>query len=170
MVKCVIGDDIYYMKKALVEANKAFKLEEIPIGAIIVYDGKIIGRGYNVRNFKKNPLGHAELIAISKASKYIDDWRLENCTMYVTVEPCPMCAGAIVQSRIKKLVYGCDNPKAGCCGSILNIVHEPKFNHQVEVLDGVLEKECSELMKVFFGGLREKISLLKEKDNNSNIK
>ncbi|HAN10046.1 MAG TPA: tRNA-specific adenosine deaminase [Clostridiales bacterium] len=149
------SDDIYYMKKALDQANKAYKLEEIPIGAIIVYDGKIIGRGYNSRNLKKNPLGHAELIAIRKASKYIDDWRLEKCTIYVTVEPCPMCAGAIVQSRIKRLVYGCDNKKAGCCGSILNIACEPKFNHQVEVLAGVMEKECSELMKVFFETLRK---------------
>ena len=148
------NDDIYYMKEALYEADIAYKLDEIPIGAVIVCDNKIIARGHNVRNTDKNPLGHAELIAIDGAAKYIQDWRLEECTMYVTVEPCPMCAGAIVQSRIKRLVYGCDNNKAGSCGSILNIVEESRYNHQVEVTRYVLENECACMMKSFFKKLR----------------
>ena len=145
-----------YMKEAIRQAKKAYALGEVPIGCVIVYEGKIIGRGYNRRTIDKNTLAHAEMIAIKKASKKLDDWRLEDCTMYVTLEPCQMCSGAIVQSRMKKVVIGCMNPKAGCAGSILNLLQMEEFNHQVELEIGVLEEECSNLMKNFFKELREK--------------
>ena len=122
-----------YMKEALKQAKKAYALGEVPIGCVIVHEGKIIGRGYNRRNTDKNTLAHAEITAINKASKVIGDWRLEECTLYVTLEPCQMCAGAIVQARIPEVVMGCMNPKAGCAGSILNILEIPQFNHQVKV-------------------------------------
>ena len=145
-----------YMREALKQAKKAYTLGEVPIGCVIVHQGKIIGRGYNRRNTDKNTLAHAEITAINKASKYIGDWRLEECTMYVTLEPCQMCAGAIVQARIPQVVMGCMNPKAGCAGSILNILDMPQFNHQVEVTRGILEQECSDMLKLFFTGLRER--------------
>lgn len=148
--------DVKYMKEALRQAKKAYALEETPIGCVIVYEGKIIGRGYNRRNTDKNPLAHAEITAIKKASRRLGDWRLEGCTMYVTLEPCQMCAGAIVQSRIDRVVVGCMNPKAGCAGSILNLLQMPEFNHQVELTTGILEEECSQMMKTFFKELREK--------------
>ena len=122
-----------YMKEALKQAKKAYALGEVPIGCVIVHEGKIIGRGYNRRNTDKNTLAHAEITAINKASKVIGDWRLEECTLYVTLEPCQMCAGAIVQARIPEVVMGCMNPKAGCAGSILNILEMPQFKHQVKV-------------------------------------
>lgn len=143
-----------YMKEALKQARKALKLGEVPIGCVIVYEGKIIGRGYNRRNTDKSTLSHAEITAIRKASKVIGDWRLEECTLYVTLEPCQMCAGAIVQARIPEVVMGCMNPKAGCAGSILNILDMPEFNHQVATTRGVLEQECSDILKVFFTELR----------------
>ena len=126
-----------YMKQALTQAEKAYKLGEVPIGCIIVYEGKIIARGYNRRNTDKNTIAHAEITAIRKASKVIGDWRLEDCTMYVTLEPCQMCAGAIVQARIPEISIGCMNAKAGCAGSILNILNMPEFNHQVKAYYGV---------------------------------
>lgn len=143
-----------YMKEALRQAKKAYALGEVPIGCVIVHEGKIIGRGYNRRNTDKNTLAHAEITAIKKASKVIGDWRLEECTLYVTLEPCQMCAGAIVQARIPEVVMGCMNPKAGCAGSILNILEMPEFNHQVAVTRGILEEECSEMLKTFFAELR----------------
>lgn len=143
-----------YMKEAIRQAKKAFALGEVPIGCVIVHEGKIIGRGYNRRNTDKNTLAHAEITAINKASKKIGDWRLENCTLYVTLEPCQMCAGAIVQARIPEVVMGCMNPKAGCAGSVLNILDMPEFNHQVAVTRGILEQECSDLLKLFFTELR----------------
>lgn len=143
-----------YMKEALKQAKKAYALGEVPIGCVIVHEGKIIGRGYNRRNTDKNTLAHAEITAINKASKKIGDWRLEECTLYVTLEPCQMCAGAIVQARIPEVVMGCMNPKAGCAGSILNILEHPSFNHQVSVTRGILEEECSEMLKTFFTELR----------------
>lgn len=143
-----------YMKEALKQAKKAYALGEVPIGCVIVHEGKIIGRGYNRRNTDKNTLAHAEITAINKASKIIGDWRLEECTLYVTLEPCQMCAGAIVQARIPEVVMGCMNPKAGCAGSILNILEMPEFNHQVSVTRGVLEQECSDMLKLFFTELR----------------
>lgn len=146
--------DEKYMKAAIRQAKKAMELGEVPIGCVIVYEDKIIGRGYNRRNTDKNTLSHAEITAIRKASKKIGDWRLEDCTLYVTLEPCQMCAGAIVQARIPKVVMGCMNPKAGCAGSILNILNMPEFNHQVESTRGILEEECSGLLKTFFKDLR----------------
>lgn len=143
-----------YMKEALKQAKKASALGEVPIGCIIVYEDKIIGRGYNRRNTDKNTLAHAEITAINKASKKIGDWRLEGCTLYVTLEPCQMCAGAIVQARITEVVMGSMNPKAGCGGSILNILEMPQFNHQAQVTRGILEEECSYMLTSFFKELR----------------
>ncbi len=145
-----------FMKAALREAKKAEKIEEVPIGCVIVHNGKIIARGYNRRNIDKNTLAHAELSAIKKASKKLGDWRLEGCTMYVTLEPCQMCAGAIVQSRMDKVVIGAMNPKAGCAGSVLNLLQVPAFNHQVALETGILEAECSSMLTDFFKALREK--------------
>lgn len=158
-----------YMKMAIAQAKKAATLGEVPIGCVIVCDGKVIGRGYNRRKTDKNTLSHAELNAIKKASKKMGDWRLEECTMYVTLEPCQMCSGAIVQARIPKVVMGCMNPKAGCAGSILNLLDEPRFNHQVEIVKGVLEDECSALLTDFFKALRIKNALLKEKAKNEEL-
>lgn len=149
-------EDEKYMKEAIRQAKKAWKLWEVPIGCVIVHEGKIIARGYNRRNTDKNTLSHAELNAIRKASRYVGDWRLEECTMYVTLEPCQMCAGAIVQARIPKVVIGCMNPKAGCAGSILNLLNMKEFNHQVEVVRDVLHDECSSMLSDFFRELREK--------------
>ena len=143
-----------YMREALKEARKASRIGEVPIGCVIVYQDKIIGRGYNKRNKNKTTLAHAELIAIQKASKTMGDWRLEDCTMYVTLEPCQMCSGAIVQARIKKVVVGAMNPKAGCAGSILNILQMKEFNHQVELEIGILEEECTQVLQTFFKELR----------------
>ncbi len=152
-----------YMRAALQQAKKALALGEVPIGCVIVHEGKIIGRGYNRRNTDKNTLAHAEITAINKASKKIGDWRLEECTLYVTLVPCQMCAGAIVQARIPEVVMGCMNPKAGCAGSILNILDMPQFNHQVAVTSGVLEEECSAMLKTLFVELRERNKLEKER-------
>ena len=147
-------EDIKYMKQAITQAKKAYKLLEVPIGCVIVYNGKVIGRGYNRRNADKSVLSHAEILAIRKACKQEGDWRLEGCTIYITLEPCPMCAGAIVQARIPRVVIGCMNPKAGCAGSVLDMLHEPGFNHQVQVEAGVLKEECSGIMTRFFHELR----------------
>ena len=148
--------DEKYMKEAIRQARKAYAIGEVPIGCVIVYKDKIIGRGYNRRMADKNTLSHAELIAIRKASRKMDDWRLEECTMYVTLEPCQMCSGAIVQSRMSRVVVGCMNPKAGCAGSILNLLQMKEFNHQAELTTGVLEEECSQMMKDFFKELRSR--------------
>ena len=145
----------HYMKEAIRQAKKAAALKEVPIGCVIVYDGRIIARGYNRRTVDKNVLAHAEIIAMRKACRILGDWRLEDCTMYVTLEPCPMCAGAIVQARIPKVVIGCMNPKAGCAGSVLDMLHEDGFNHQVETKVGLLGEECSQMLKDFFKALRE---------------
>ncbi|MCI9082384.1 MAG: nucleoside deaminase [Lachnospiraceae bacterium] len=145
-----------FMKEAIRQARKAAKIDEVPIGCVIVYEDKIIARGYNRRNTDKNTLAHAELSAIRKASKKLGDWRLEGCTIYVTLEPCQMCAGAIVQARIDKVVIGSMNPKAGCAGSVLNLLQMSAFNHQTELERGVLEEECSRLLSDFFKNLREK--------------
>ena len=148
--------DEKYMKAAIREAKKAYKLDEVPSGCVIVQNDKIIARGYNRRNTDKNTLAHAEISAIKKASKKTGDWRLEDCTMYVTLEPCQMCAGAIVQSRLKKVVIGSMNPKAGCAGSVINLLQMKQFNHQVEMERGILEEECSTMLSTFFQELREK--------------
>ena len=147
-------DEEKFMKEAIRQAKKAYALREVPIGCVIVYEGKIIARGYNRRNTDKNTTSHAEINAIRKASKKLGDWRLEGCTLYVTLEPCQMCAGAIVQARIDKVVIGSMNPKAGCAGSVLNLLEMDGFNHKVEVERGVLEEECSTMLSGFFKELR----------------
>ncbi len=149
-------DHEMYMREAYRLAKKAYRQEETPIGCVIVRDGRIIGKGYNRRNKKKNSLAHAEIMAISQACKKVGDWRLEDCTMYVTLEPCPMCAGAIVQARMPQVVIGARNPKAGCAGSVINILDMDGFNHRVELVDGVMREECEQLMTGFFRELREK--------------
>ncbi len=146
--------DEKYMKEAIKQARKAAAVGDVPIGCVIVYEDKIIARGYNKRNAKKTTLAHAELLAIEKASKVINDWRLEECTMYITLEPCQMCAGAIIQARIPRVVVGAMNKKAGCAGSVINLFQIPAFNHQVEFEKGVLEEECSALLSDFFKELR----------------
>ncbi len=150
----VMTTDEKYMKAAIAQAKKAYALGEVPIGCVIVYEDRIIGRGYNRRNTDKSTLSHAEITAIRKASKAIGDWRLEGCTLYVTLEPCQMCSGAIVQARIPRVVMGCMNPKAGCAGSIFNLLNVPAFNHQVDTTRGVLEEACSSLLTDFFKSLR----------------
>ncbi len=149
-------EDERFMKEAIRQARKAEAIGDVPIGCVIVSDGKIIARGYNKRNKNKTVLAHAELLAISKACKKAGDWRLEECTMYITLEPCQMCAGAIVQARIPRVVIGSMNPKAGCGGSILNLLQMEEFNHQVDVTRGVLEEECSRMLSDFFRNLRRK--------------
>lgn len=149
-------EDERFMKEAIRQARKAEAIGDVPIGCVIVSDGKIIARGYNKRNKNKTVLAHAELLAMSKACKKAGDWRLEECTMYITLEPCQMCAGAIVQARIPRVVIGSMNPKAGCGGSILNLLQMEEFNHQVDVTRGVLEEECSRMLSDFFRNLRRK--------------
>ena len=151
-----MNPDEKYMKEAIKQAKKAYALAEVPIGCVIVYQDQIIARGYNRRTIDHNTLAHAELQAIKKASNKLGDWRLEDCTMYVTLEPCQMCAGALVQARMKRVVIGCMNPKAGCAGSILNLLNMEAFNHQVETTIGVLGEECSDMMKQFFKELRNR--------------
>lgn len=145
-----------FMSEAIKLAKKAKKMNEVPIGCVIVYKDKIIGKGYNRRIIEKTALAHAELKAIKKACNKMEDWRLDDCEMYVTLEPCQMCSGAIVQSRIKKVYIGCMNPKAGCAGSIMNLLNVKEFNHQVEIETGILEEECSIMLKDFFAELRKK--------------
>lgn len=145
-----------FMRLAYDEAEKAAEIDEIPIGCVIVLDDEIIGRGYNRRVIEKNVLAHAEIIALNEACKNIGDWRVEGATLFVTVEPCPMCAGAIVQARIKEVVFGTRNPKAGCVGSVCNLLQEERFNHQVEIVEGVMAEECQLQMKEFFKELRRK--------------
>lgn len=160
--------DEKYMREAIKQAKKAYQLGEVPIGCVIVYRDKIIGRGYNRRNTDKNTLAHAEITAINKASKKMKDWRLEECTLYVTLEPCQMCAGAIVQARITEVVMGSMNPKAGCGGSILNLLEMPEFNHQVIVRRGVLAEECTRMLTTFFKELRVRNKLEKESQKSGN--
>ena len=163
------AEDEKYMKEAIRQAKKAWKIEEVPIGCVIVYQGKIIGRGYNRRTTDKNPLAHAEISAIKKASKVMGDWRLEECTLYVTLEPCQMCSGALVQSRIDEVVIGCMNSKAGCAGSVMNLLQVEGFNHQVKITQGVLEEECSQMMKSFFKELRKKQKMKKKEQESANM-
>lgn len=155
--------DEKYMGQALKQAEKAGLLDEVPIGCVIVHEGKVIARGYNRRNTDKSTLAHAEVAAIRKASRKLSDWRLEDCTLYVTLEPCQMCAGAIVQARVGRVVIGAMNPKAGCAGSILNLLEMKEFNHRVNVTRGVLEEQCSQILKDFFAGLRKRV-----KEENTN--
>lgn len=145
-----------WMKEAIEEARKAESIAEVPIGAVIVYEGRIIGRGHNLRETSLDPTAHAEMIAIREASAAKSAWRLSGCTLYVTLEPCPMCAGAIVQSRIDRVVFGTADPKAGCCGTLMNLLQEDRFNHRADIVEGVLREECAELLSGFFRRLREK--------------
>lgn len=160
-------EDERYMKEALRQAKKAAALDEVPIGCVVVFEGKIIARGYNRRNTDKSVLAHAEIMALKKAGKVLGDWRLEGCTIYITLEPCQMCAGAIVQARIPRVVMGTMNAKAGCGGSVLNILQTQQFNHQADVTRGVLEEECRTLMQDFFQRLRKKKAA--EQDTASGI-
>ena len=155
--------DEKYMKEAIKQAKKAYKIDEVPIGCVIVYEGKIIARGYNRRNTDKTTLAHAEISAIKKAARVLGDWRLEGCTIYVTLEPCQMCAGAIVQARADRVVIGCMNPKAGCAGSVINLLQMKQFNHQTELAKGICEEECSTILSEFFKKLRQKKKLEKNK-------
>lgn len=150
-----MNDNEKFMKQAIKEAKKAYEKEEVPVGAVIVKDGKIIARGHNLKETKLNTIKHAEIIAIEKASKKLSSWRLENCDLYVTLEPCAMCAGAIINSRIRKAYIGTDDEKTGACGSVLNLF-EYKFNHKVEVEKGILKQECKEILQRFFKELRLK--------------
>jgi tRNA(adenine34) deaminase len=145
-----------WMKLAIEEANKAGAIGEVPIGAIVVKDGEVIGRGHNLRETGMDPTAHAEMIAIREASQHLNAWRLSGCTLYVTLEPCPMCAGAIVQGRVDHVVYGAMDPKAGCAGTLFNLLEEPRFNHQPTVLAGILEQECGDLLRDFFRALRQR--------------
>jgi tRNA(adenine34) deaminase len=144
----------YFMAEALKEAQKAFDMDEVPIGAVIVKDGKIIGRGYNRKEETCDATAHAEIMAIKEASEKLNAWRLTGCTMYVTLEPCSMCAGALVNARIDKLVIGASDPKTGACGSVFNIVQDKRLNHQIELETGILEEDCSTILKLFFEKLR----------------
>ncbi|MCR5301185.1 MAG: tRNA adenosine(34) deaminase TadA [Lachnospiraceae bacterium] len=160
-------EDEKYMRHALAQAKKAYALGEVPIGCVIVYDNKIIGRGYNRRNTDGNTLSHAEITAIRKASRVMGDWRLEGCTMYVTLEPCQMCAGACVQARLDRVVIGCMSPKSGCAGSVINLLQMDDFNHRVEITKDILSDECSSLLTRFFEELRERNRAEKNKDDSS---
>ena len=149
------------MQEALVEAQKAYVFDEVPIGAVVVKDGKIIGRGHNLRERVKDPTLHAEIIAIKQAAKALGSWRLSDCDLYVTIEPCPMCAGAVLQARIRQLIFGARDPKAGCAGSLYNLLQDSRFNHQTEVVEGVLEEDCSQIMKDYFRQKRNKTDQFK---------
>lgn len=153
----VTEEDLFYMREAIAEAEKAEALHEVPIGAVIVRDGEIIARGHNLRESTLDPTAHAEMIAIRSASESLNAWRLLDCTLYVTLEPCPMCAGAIVQSRISRVVYGTGDPKAGCAGTLMNLLQEPRFNHRAEVVPDVLQAECAAQLTSFFRKLRRKL-------------
>ena len=155
-----VNEDVFFMKEALIEAQKAYALDETPIGAVVVYEGKIIGKGHNRRNTDKNALSHAEIIAIDEACKTMGDWRLEECSIYITLEPCPMCAGAIVQARVPRVVFGTKSPKAGFGGSIINVLQMNELNHQCEIVEDVCKEECSELIKEYFRGIRNKNIIL----------
>jgi tRNA(adenine34) deaminase len=156
-----ISDELY-MKEAIKEAKKAEALNEVPIGAIVVIDGKIISRAHNLRESKQSAVAHAEILAIEQACKLIGSWRLENASLYVTLEPCAMCSGAIILSRVKRVVYGATDPKGGCAGTFMNLLQDERFNHQSEVTSGVLEEECGQLLSDFFRQLREKRKIAKK--------
>jgi tRNA(adenine34) deaminase len=151
-----------WMGVALEEAKKAERLGEVPIGAVIVRNGELIAKAYNLREITQNPMGHAECLAIKKASETLGSWRLTECDLYVTLEPCPMCSGAIIQSRISRVIYGASDPKAGCAGTLMNLLQEPRFNHEAEVIQGILEESCKTILSQFFKSLREKRRLKKK--------
>jgi len=148
-------DDIY-MREAIKEAKKAETLDEVPIGAVLVMGEKIISRAHNLRECEQNAIAHAELLAIDEACRISGSWRLDESTLYVTLEPCPMCAGAIILSRVKRVVYGASDPKGGCAGTLMNLLQDERFNHQSEITKGVLEMECGQLLSDFFKRIRER--------------
>ena len=154
--------DEYFMKEAIKEAKKAEELKEVPIGAVIVIGDKIISQAHNLRESRQNAVAHAELLAIDQACREMESWRLEEATLYVTLEPCPMCSGAIILSRVKRVVYGAADPKGGCAGTFMNLLQDERFNHQSEVTRGVLENECSQLLSDFFRGIRARKKLEKK--------
>ncbi|WP_420489572.1 tRNA adenosine(34) deaminase TadA [Neobacillus niacini] len=156
------NSDEFYMREAINEARKAESLAEVPIGAIIIMDGKVISRAHNLRETNQNAVAHAELLAIEQACQETGSWRLENATLYVTLEPCAMCSGAIILSRVKRVVYGAADPKGGCAGTFMNLLQDQRFNHQCEVVSGVLAAECGQLLSDFFRQLREKRKLAKK--------
>jgi len=160
--------DEHFMMLAIEEAKKAEELREVPIGAVLVLDGKVIAKGYNLRETTQRSITHAEILVIDQACEALQTWRLEEAILYVTLEPCPMCAGAIIQSRIKKVVYGAKDPKAGCAGSLMNILQDPRFNHQTEVVHGIMEEECGELLSAFFRKLRQQKKEKKQQGTESN--
>ncbi|RXJ01129.1 nucleoside deaminase [Anaerobacillus alkaliphilus] len=149
-------DDFYFMQLAIDQAKKAEEIKEVPIGAVIVKGGEVVAAAYNLRETDQRAVAHAELLAIDDACKALGTWRLSGCTLYVTLEPCPMCAGAIIQSRVDRVVFGASDPKGGCVGSIYNLLTEPKFNHQCEVEKGIMAEECGEMLTNFFRELRRK--------------
>ncbi|MEF7660196.1 MULTISPECIES: tRNA adenosine(34) deaminase TadA [Bacillus] len=161
--------DIYFMQLAIEEAKKAEAIQEVPIGAVIVLNGKVISAAHNLRETEQRSIAHAELLAIDEACKKLGTWRLEDATLYVTLEPCPMCAGGIVLSRVKRVVYGAGDPKGGCAGTLMNLLTDERFNHQCEVVAGVLEEECGTLLTNFFRELRKKRKAIKklEKSNEN---
>lgn len=151
-----MNQDIFFMKLAIEEAKKAEEKGEVPIGAVLVKEGEVVSKAHNLRECDQRAIAHAEILAIDEGCKEIESWRLEDCTLYVTLEPCPMCAGAIVLSRVKRVVYGASDPKGGCAGTLMNLLQEPRFNHQVEVESGVLKEECGALLSSFFRDLRKR--------------
>jgi tRNA(adenine34) deaminase len=161
--------DEFFMMEAIIEAKRAEKLNEVPIGAVIVLDGKIISRAHNLRESRQSAVAHAELLAIDQACREIGSWRLENATLYVTLEPCPMCSGALILSRVKRVVYGAADPKGGCAGTFMNLLQDERFNHQCELTAGVLKEECGELLSAFFRGIRERKKLEKKKQQQIEI-
>lgn len=160
-------DDKYYMNEAIKEAKKAEALQEVPIGAVLVMGGEIVARAHNLRESEQNATAHAELLAIDRACKQERSWRLEDATLYVTLEPCPMCAGAIILSRVKRVVYGASDPKGGCAGTLMNLLEDSRFNHQCEVTTGVLAEECGQLLSDFFRKLRERNKQKKQRGNET---
>ncbi|WML41853.1 tRNA adenosine(34) deaminase TadA [Neobacillus sp. OS1-2] len=159
--------DEYFMMEAIKEAKKAEELNEVPIGAVIVHDGTIVARAHNLRESEQNALAHAELLAIDQACRETGSWRLEDTTLYVTLEPCPMCSGAIILSRVKRVVYGAGDPKGGCAGTLMNLVQDPRFNHQSEVTKGVLEAECGQMLSDFFRKIRDRKKLEKQQRSDT---
>ena len=159
--------DQFYMKIALEEARKAGAIGEVPIGAIVVKDNEVISRAHNLRESTQDPTAHAEHIAIQKAAKQLNSWRLASCKLYVTLEPCVMCSGAIVMSRIPEVIYGAQDLKGGCAGSLMNLLQESRFNHRAKVTTGVLAEECSHLLKTFFKDIRQKKKIIRTEDNTN---
>ncbi len=146
----------FFMREALKEAQKAYDQAEVPIGAVVVLNGEIIGRGHNLREKEQDATLHAEIKAIRQANQHLGSWRLEDCELFVTLEPCPMCSGAMILARMKRVVFGAFDPKAGTAGTFMNLLQDSRFNHQVEVEQGILEDECKEILQTFFKGLRER--------------